>query len=93
MPSVRSQIGRVSDVIGDLRHDWSGVRHIIQGLEPGQVQTMECPRGVSLKKFRSMILIYGRRYHKEMWRLTTHSKGNSIQCFLAPVEVLPGEFL
>lgn len=84
---LRVKNGRLSDLAqAGHRADWSGLNDKLKAIEPGEVVSAECPKGVSLSAFRSTILTNGKRFHQGAWVLTTRKEGSVIHCFLAPAE-------
>ena len=82
---LRVRDGRLSDLAqAGHRADWSGLNDKLKAIEPGEVVSVECPKGVSLPAFRSTILTNGKRFHRGEWSLTTRKEGNVLHCFLAP---------
>ena len=80
-----SKTGRLSDLASvKPRADWSGLRAEIAKLEPGGLVTFDCPPGLSLPRFRSVVLTAGNRIHDGAWKFGTRSAGRKLHCFLGP---------
>lgn len=87
LPKVSVQVqtiaGRTSDLADlKMRSDWSELNAKLKVIEPGEVETVMCPLGISLSHLRSTILTNGRRFHKGDWRFTTRTEYRKIHCFL-----------
>ena len=79
--------GKISDLVGNPkpRLDWSWVRTSIRQMEPGDILSLDCPPGISISKFRSTVLVTGRRIHSSPeWVLCVRTEGQTVHCFLAP---------
>lgn len=82
-----SQIGHLSDLIGKIRHDWSGMRGEIQALQPGSTLVLCCPIGMKFDRFRSTVTVAGKRIHAGDWRMGTVRQGKrDLTCYLYPKE-------
>lgn len=80
---IRKSHGVVSDLAQTRsRADWSGLTSDLRQLQPSELLTLQCPRGVKLANFRATVLTYGRRIHTGDWALAIKSNGNKVSCFL-----------
>lgn len=84
---ITLKAGKVSDLVNTSRSrlDWSWVRVPVSRLEPGDVLSLECPPGLSISRFRSTVLVIGRRIHPPSnWMFCVRTEGTTVHCFLAP---------
>lgn len=67
------------------RADWSGLRKDLRALEPGEVLTVFTPARMTSAKFRSVILVCGKRiFRNSEWAISTRTMKDRILCFLVP---------
>ena len=79
---IRISKGRLSDIAGTGRMDWSAIRKSLLALEPGEVRKFSASLGLSVPRLRSTLLVIGNRIHQGEWRMATMTKGRIVHCFL-----------